>query len=84
MEFPTVLPLTTPPSAVAERIRTQPEYHLLCAVLREGIETYMKYATATNRRGQWLFTEAEKWILDDDPTWLCSFMSICQGQARHR
>ena len=70
-------PLATPPTAVAERIRTQPECHLLWAVLREGIETYMKYATATNRRGQRLFTDAEKWIFDDDPTWLCSFVSIC-------
>jgi len=70
-------PLATPPTAVAERIRTQPECHLLWAVLREGIETYMKYATATNRRGQRLFTEVETWIFTDDPTWLCSFLSIC-------
>jgi len=69
--------LATPPTAVAERIRTQPECHLLWAVLREGIETYMKYATATNRRGQRLFTEVEMWIFKDDPTWLCSFISIC-------
>ena len=62
---------------MAERIRTQPACHLLWAVLREGIETYLKYATATTRRGQRLFTEAEKWILDDDPTWICSFLSIC-------
>jgi hypothetical protein len=77
MEFTADLPFTPPSSAVAERIRTQPEYHLLWAVLREGIETYMKYTTVTNRRGQRLFKEAEKWILDDDPTWLCSFISIC-------
>ena len=69
--------LTTPPTAVAERIRTQPECHLLWAVLREGMETYMRYAAATNRRGQRLFTEAETWIFEDDPTWLCSFISIC-------
>ncbi len=69
--------LATPPTAVAERIRTQPECHLLWAVLREGIETYMRYATATNRRGQRLFTEVEMWIFTDDPTWLCSFISIC-------
>jgi len=37
----------------------------------------MKYATVTNRRGQRLFTEAETWIFKDDPTWLCSFISIC-------
>ena len=66
-----------PPAEMAERIRTHPESHLLWAILREGIETYMRYATATNRRGKRLFQEAEDWILDDDPTWLCSFVSLC-------
>jgi hypothetical protein len=47
MDFTAVSPLATPPSEVAERIRTQPECHLLWAVLREGIETYMKYVGAT-------------------------------------
>ncbi|MGE0826173.1 MAG: hypothetical protein AB7G75_17025 [Candidatus Binatia bacterium] len=69
--------LATPSAEVAERIRTQPECHLLWAVLREGVETYMKYATATNRRGKRLFHEAEEWIMDNDPTQLCSFISIC-------
>lgn len=69
--------LAAPPPEVAERIRKQPECRLLWAVLQEGIETYMKYATATNRRGKRLFGEAEDWIMRDDPTWLCSFISIC-------
>ena len=77
MEAFAVSPFATPPAEVAERIRTQPECHLLWAVLREGMETYMRYAAATNRRGQRLFTEAETWIFEDDPTWLCSFVSIC-------
>jgi len=70
-------PFSTPPAEVAERIRTQPECHLLWAVLREGLEEYMRYATATNRRGKRLFKEAETWIFEDDPTRLCSFISIC-------
>src|SRR5712691_385652 len=45
--------------------------------LEDGMETYMKYATATGRRGKRLFAEAERWIMADDPTWLCSFVSIC-------
>ena len=69
--------LSAPPPQVAERINTQPECRLLWAVLQDGIETYMKYAHATNRRGKRLFAEAERWILQDDPTWLCSFVSIC-------
>jgi hypothetical protein len=77
MEIITVSPFATPPAEVAERIRTQPECHLLWSVLQEGMETYMRYAAATNRRGRRLFTEAETWIFEDDPTWLCSFLSIC-------
>ena len=69
--------LSAPPPHVAERINTQPECRLLWAVLQAGIETYMKYARATNRRGKRLFAEAEQWILQDDPTWLCSVVSIC-------
>jgi hypothetical protein len=75
--------LTTPvmlygtPPAVAERIHKQPECRLLWAVLQDGIETYVKYAFARNRRGQRLFREVEEWIMHDDPTWLCSFVSIC-------
>ena len=72
-----VSPFVTPAAEVAEHIRTQPECHLLWAVLSEGVETYMRYAMATNRRGKRLFTEAETWIFEDDPTWLCSFVSIC-------
>jgi hypothetical protein len=52
MEIITVSPFATPPAEVAERIRTQPECHLLWSVLQEGMETYMRYATATNRRGR--------------------------------
>jgi len=60
-----------------ERIRTQPACHLLWAIMENGIEEYMRYATATSQRGKRLFREAEDWIMHDDPTWLCSFMSIC-------
>jgi hypothetical protein len=66
-----------PPPHVLEQIRTQPECRLLWAVLQDGMETYMKYADATSRRGQRLFAEAEQWIAEEDPTRLCSFASIC-------
>jgi hypothetical protein len=69
--------LSAPPPQVAERIKRQPECRLLWAVLEDGMETYMKYAAATGRRGKRLFAEAERWIMEDDPTWLCSFVSIC-------
>jgi len=66
-----------PPSPVSERIQKQPECRLLWAILQNGIEEYMKYAFATSRRGKRLFREAEEWIMQDDHTWLCSFVNIC-------
>lgn len=76
-DFTSASPLAAPPPAVLDRIRLQPECRLLWAVLENAIETYMKYVTATGRRGRRLFREAELWISQDDPTWLCSFVSIC-------
>ena len=77
VDFGTPSSLFTLPSTVAERIRKQPECRLLWAVLQQEIETYMRYAAATGRRGKRLFAEAEQWIMQDDYTWLCSFVSIC-------
>jgi hypothetical protein len=62
---------------LAEHMEKQPECRLLWAILQEGIETYMKYVAASSRRGRRLFHEAHEWIMQDDPTWLCSFVSIC-------
>ena len=73
--FDFALPLPEP--GLADRVQRSPECRLLWAVLRDGIEDYMKYARATDRRGQRLFQEVREWILLDDPTWLCSFVSIC-------
>ena len=61
---------------VAERIRTQPACHLLWAIMENAFHEYMRYTTATDRRGQRLFREAEDWIMQDTSTWLCSFVSI--------
>ena len=66
-----------PPPHVVEQIHKQPECRLLWAVLQDGIETFMKYAGATDRRGQRLFAEVEQWVGEEDPTRLCSFVSIC-------
>ena len=72
-----VLGVFVPPPHVVEQIRSQPEYRLLWAVLQDGMETYMKYAGATSHRGQRLFAEVERWIGEEDPTQLCSFVNIC-------
>jgi hypothetical protein len=70
-------PLAAASPQVAERINKQPECGFLWAVLENGLGDYMKYAMATSRRGKRLFREAEAWVMEDDPTWLCSFVSIC-------
>ncbi len=76
-DLPAIAPLAEPPPAVAERIGKQPECALLWAVLENGLGTYMRYVTAANRRGKRLFHEADVWIMQDDATWLCSFINIC-------
>jgi hypothetical protein len=77
INFSSSSPLAVPSPAVTERIQSQPECRLLWAVLENAVDTYMKNAAATGRRGKRLFQEAEAWIMQDDPTWLCSFISIC-------
>ena len=77
IDFTACSPLAAPPPEVAERIRQQPECRLLWAVLEDGMGEYMRYINATSRRGKRLFREAEEWIMQDDPSWLCSFVSIC-------
>jgi len=77
IDFSLSSPLAVPPPAVTERIHSQPECRLLWAVLENAVDSYMKNATATGRRGKRLFREAEEWIMQDDLTWLCSFISIC-------
>ena len=77
VDFGTSSPLAAPPPVVAERIKKQPECRLLWAVLEDAVDVYMKNATASGRRGKRLFKEAEEWIMQDDPTWLYSFISIC-------
>jgi hypothetical protein len=76
-DFPGGVFLPVPPPAMAERVHKQPEYRLLWAVLQSGIETYMKYAAASSRRGRRLFVEAECWIMQDDDVWVYSFINIC-------
>jgi hypothetical protein len=69
-------PLGVLSTEVTERIRTQPACHLLWAIMENAFHEYMRYTTATDRRGQRLFHEAEDWIMQDTSTWLCSFVSI--------
>lgn len=73
----TLIPPALLSPEVMARIHRQPECQLLWAILEEAVGTYIKYTTAKSQRGQRLFREANDWIMQDDYTWLCSFVNIC-------
>jgi hypothetical protein len=57
----------------------QPEKRLMLAVLEEAVGTFQKYAFATTRQGERVFTEAEHWFASDDVEWPFSFRNVCDG-----
>lgn len=54
------------------------ERRLLFAVLEEAVESFLRYRTATTRRGRRLFDETIEWFWGRDQRWLYSFETICQ------
>lgn len=52
------------------------ERRLLCAVLEDGVLTYLKYAHATDPKARELFREAAEWI-DASETDFMAFETIC-------
>jgi hypothetical protein len=59
--------------------RLEGEKLLMCAVLRDAVEDYMKYLKSPTRKGQTRFREAEEWIDYKDKLWLFSFDNVCEG-----
>ena len=55
-----------------------PEMRLIASVLEDGIDCYLKYFSAKNRRGKRLFGEAEQWIFSRNDDWLFSCDNICE------
>lgn len=53
------------------------EERLLYAMLECAIEDYQKYATATDRKGQELFQQAEEWFFETDSSSEFSFENLC-------
>ena len=54
-----------------------PEIKLAAAVLKDGIDSYIKHLSAKPRRGRKLINEAEDWFLSKDENWLFSFENVC-------
>ncbi len=69
------------PDQFFDRIRNviyaQPEKRLLLAVLSDAIHCFQAYFSANKRFQKRLYVEAEMWLFGDDPTWLFSFLNIC-------
>ncbi len=55
-----------------------PEMRLVAALLKDGIDSYLKYLSASKpRRRKKLTNEAEEWILSKDEQWPFSFENVC-------
>jgi hypothetical protein len=59
------------------KIPLEPERILLLAILEDGVRCYQENLLASGGKRRALFEEAKEWLLSDDATWFCSFVSIC-------
>lgn len=53
------------------------EERLLYAMLECAIEDYQKYVSATDKKGQLLFQQAEEWFFESDSSSEFSFENLC-------
>ena len=53
------------------------EQRLLCAVIEDAVDLYLKHAAATARHHQQVFDEAEAWIESEERSRLYAFETIC-------
>jgi len=80
---PGLEPETILPSQFFDRLQIdaslQPEKRLMLAVLEDAVGTFQKYVTASTRRGQRLFSEAEQWFATETMDWPFAFENICEA-----
>ena len=65
-------------AALKQKAEADGERRLMLAILEDAIECYQKHVLATENKAYQLHNEAEAWFLEDDPTWLFSFVNICE------
>ena len=74
-------PETILPSQFFDRVQVdaslQPEKRLMLAVLEDAVGTFQKCVTASTRRGQRLFSEAEDWFGASGTEWPFDFENVC-------
>jgi hypothetical protein len=59
------------------KIPQQSEIRLMLAVLEDAINCYQDNIFAVHKKRIQLFKEAEDWFMNDDASWIFSFVSIC-------
>jgi hypothetical protein len=59
------------------KIPQQAEIRLMLAVLEDAINCYQDNIFAVHKKRIQLFKEAEDWFMNDDTSWIFSFVSIC-------
>ena len=59
------------------KIPQQSEIRLMLAVLEDAINCYQDNIFAVKKKKMQLFKEAEHWFMNDDASWIFSFVSIC-------
>jgi hypothetical protein len=53
------------------------EQRLMCAVIEDAVDAYLKHAATARPDHRDRFSEAEAWIESNDRSWLYAFETIC-------
>jgi hypothetical protein len=59
------------------KIPQQSVIRIMLAVLEDAINCYQENIFAVSKKRLQLFKEAEDWFMNDDASWIFSFVSIC-------
>jgi len=75
------VPDTLLPAQYFDRVRRRKdmtgEQRLMCAVIEDAVDMYLKHTAARQPAHQKLFAEAEQWIESEDRSWIYAFETIC-------
>src|SRR5512143_2240783 len=74
-------PETVLPSQYFDRVRRRKdlsgEQRLMCAIIEDAVDVYLKHAAARGPLHRRLFDDAEQWIESHERAWVYSFEAIC-------
>jgi len=63
--------------AIKTKAEAIPEKDLMLADLEDAVYSFQKYLLFPDKKGKILFKEAERWIFDDDGSWIFSYRNVC-------